>query len=92
MMREILLDGRRMTSRESAHQQLAQALDFPSYYGRNLDALHDCLGDIDIPTQLVVRHAARMKEGLGAYGVVLLRVLEDAEQENKNLSLVVLEG
>lgn len=91
-MREIFLDGRRMTSRESAHQQLAQSLDFPPYYGRNLDALHDCLGDIGSPTLLVLRHAARMKEGLGGYGVALLRVMEDAERENENLSLLVLEA
>lgn len=91
-MREIFLDGRKMTSRESAHLQLAEALDFPGWYGRNLDALHDCLGDISQPTQLILRHATRMQEGLGAYGVVLLRVLEDAARENENLSLVVLEA
>ena len=28
------------------HTALATALDFPDYYGRNLDALNDCLGDL----------------------------------------------
>jgi RNAse (barnase) inhibitor barstar len=27
--------------------QVAQALRFPSYFGNNLDALHDCLTDLD---------------------------------------------
>lgn len=28
------------------HQSVATALDFPGYYGRNLSALDDCLGDV----------------------------------------------
>lgn len=31
------------------HRVVAQALAFPDYYGRNLDALRDCLRDVDIP-------------------------------------------
>jgi hypothetical protein len=28
------------------HRDIAAALDFPGYYGRNLDALNDCLRDV----------------------------------------------
>lgn len=28
------------------HQAIAAALDFPDYYGHNLNALNDCLGDV----------------------------------------------
>lgn len=28
---------------------LGQALEFPEYYGRNLDAFNDCLSDIEVP-------------------------------------------
>ncbi|GEL94042.1 barstar family protein [Cellulomonas composti] len=28
------------------HDAVAAALDFPNYYGRNLDAMADCLGDV----------------------------------------------
>ncbi|WP_348787442.1 barstar family protein [Leifsonia sp. NPDC080035] len=28
------------------HDDVAAGLDFPGYYGRNLDALNDCLGDV----------------------------------------------
>ncbi|SEM59263.1 barstar family protein [Streptacidiphilus jiangxiensis] len=31
---------------EAMHEDLATALDFPDYYGRNLDALNDCLRDV----------------------------------------------
>ena len=28
------------------HRDISQALDFPGYYGKNLDALNDCLRDV----------------------------------------------
>lgn len=28
------------------HRELAAALDFPDYYGHNVDALNDCMGDV----------------------------------------------
>ncbi|MEZ5345797.1 MAG: barstar family protein [Pyrinomonadaceae bacterium] len=31
------------------HEQIARKLDFPEYYGKNLDALNDCLSAIEIP-------------------------------------------
>ena len=34
---------------EDMHEAIAAGLDFPDYYGRNLDALNDCLTDIEIP-------------------------------------------
>ena len=31
------------------HEALSSGLEFPGYYGRNLSALNDCIGDIEIP-------------------------------------------
>lgn len=31
-------------------EHIAVALDFPQYFGRNLDALNDCLADLDFPS------------------------------------------
>ena len=38
-----VFDGSKVYNLEEAHKQLAEILDFPSYYGRNLDALFDLL-------------------------------------------------
>ena len=44
-MKTIVLDGLYMNTRETTHTYLAWRLGLPSYYGRNLDALHDVLTD-----------------------------------------------
>lgn len=36
---------------DEMHNQIAEKLNFPDYYGRNLDALNDCLSDIEIPKE-----------------------------------------
>jgi RNAse (barnase) inhibitor barstar len=38
-------------SEKEMHEALAAGLEFPDYYGRNLDALNDCLSDIEIPEE-----------------------------------------
>jgi RNAse (barnase) inhibitor barstar len=38
-------------SEEDMHEALASSLEFPDYFGRNLDALNDCISDIEIPEE-----------------------------------------
>ena len=45
------LDGNLI--KENGHDYLAEALDFPDYYGKNLDALYDCLTEISCEIELV---------------------------------------
>jgi RNAse (barnase) inhibitor barstar len=55
---------------QQMHNAFAQVLEFPGYYGRNLNALNDCLSDIEVPDNgglvLVLQHygafAARLPE------------------------------
>lgn len=53
-MREITIDEARLSSPAEAHRLLAARLSFPAYYGHNLSALADCLGDVSEPTRIVV--------------------------------------
>lgn len=43
------LDGTAMTTVAGFHAELARGLGLPSWYGANLDALVDCLTDLDAP-------------------------------------------
>lgn len=47
------LDGWRHPTLDGAYDELAAQLDFPDYFGRNLDALLDCLRDLDTGTVVV---------------------------------------
>ncbi|MFJ8694210.1 barstar family protein [Streptomyces roseolilacinus] len=44
--RVIRLEAGQWNTERDMHHAMAAALDFPDYYGRNLDALNDCLGDV----------------------------------------------
>ena len=50
MMKKIILNFPGIRTREKIHDYLKEKLDLPEHYGRNLDALYDCLTDISRPT------------------------------------------
>ena len=53
---EIVIEGSEIESREQFHELLKERLDFPEYYGKNLDALWDVLtGYVEYPLTLVWR-------------------------------------
>ncbi len=45
----IHIDARKLTDAAGLHASLTEALGFPATYGKNLDALIDCLSDLDKP-------------------------------------------
>ena len=44
--RESGVDLARIDARDGVLESIAKALDFPAWFGRNWDALEDCLGDL----------------------------------------------
>lgn len=78
----LIIDGSRIQTREEVHDLLARELQFPRWYGRNLDALHDCLTDLRQPVDIILLHEESLLENLGSYGALLRRVLLDSAREN----------
>ena len=79
-----IIDGARMTTRADAHAELARALDFPDWYGGNLDALWDLTTGMAADVHLI--HAPALLNALGAYGCRLLQTLYEAAAENGRFS------
>lgn len=80
-MTEYLLDGRCMPSRAQAHGYIAGVLNLPAYYGANLDALADCLGELSRDVTLTLIHPDAMRQSLGDYAPRLERVFEDLAED-----------
>ena len=70
---------------EKAHAALADALAFPDYYGHNLDALHDCLTDLN-DTQLVITDCAAASGQMEKWPG-FLSVFFDSASENPGLDI-----
>jgi ribonuclease inhibitor len=85
MTMEYTIDCAGISSKEELHAILAETLHFPAHYGGNLDALHDCLGEISQKTHLILLnwdHAAAFARGFRF-------VFNDAEDENPNLFITI---
>ncbi|MBR0206512.1 MAG: barstar family protein [Clostridia bacterium] len=77
----VLCDFERLATPEAVYDYLQQELSFPDWFGRNLDALHDCLTDISAPTRLILTGTAT------PCGQHFVRVFRDAARQNRNLSV-----
>lgn len=56
---------------------VAKALSWPSYLGRNLDALWDCLTDLEAPTALVLLDWTRFAQARPEHWSAILAVLTE---------------
>lgn len=71
------LDGKLI--KRKGHDYLKEALNFPDYYGKNLDALYDCLCEIGVETEIVLINSEEVSKDL-------IDTFIDASAENELLS------
>ena len=55
-MKNVSLDAKKMLEKEKMHEYFAKKFDLPEYYGKNLDALFDCLCEINEPTLIKLKN------------------------------------
>ncbi|MBR3195826.1 MAG: barstar family protein [Clostridia bacterium] len=85
-MNTIYLDGTKMYTIQSAHNELMRKMDLPLYYGKNLDALWDVLSTIHENTEIFLAYPSAMLNALDTYGARLLIVFFDASADNPFLT------
>jgi ribonuclease inhibitor len=89
-MKEIWLNGAKMTDRESAHSYLKRKLSLPDYYGNNLDALWDYLSTDFSPKRIVIYNLDNLIANLGSYGESIINLLQEVARENEFIDLKIL--
>jgi len=85
-MKHITIDCRQIETSCQLHAAFAEALDFPAWYGNNLDALHDCLTSLSEETEITLSYFSSLPGFSGGFR----RVLLDAEAENPYLKVTLL--
>ena len=83
---QISIDCSAIQTREDLHRIFAEGLDFPSWYGNNLDALHDQLTSLSGIVRL--EHWSTAETALGKYGHAAKKVMAHAALENERLLLI----
>ena len=73
------LDGKLIE--KDGHDYLKEALNFPDYYGKNLDALYDCLTEMSCEIDLINCEEVDKE---------ILDTFRDAASENELLKLNII--
>ena len=64
------------------YEAMADALGFPEWYGKNLDALWDCLtGIIEVPVEVHFKGIGKLSEELQSEALKMFEIFVRAEQE-----------
>ncbi len=89
MRNEIYVSLEGLEGRKAFHSRLAEALEFPDYYGKNLDAMMDCLTDLSEEICLVLTETKGYEEAYPTYFASIVRVMGEAAEENPNFAFRV---
>jgi ribonuclease inhibitor len=83
---EVTLNGSELTTMAQVHEQIAKDLKFPSYYGKNLDALHDMLMNEDKDVTITILNGGELFMNIGEdKGQALLDLLNDVHEANSKV-------
>ncbi len=89
-MRECVIHGAKIPDWDALYTQLENDLSLPFWFGRNLDALYDCLTEMG-DAQITIYQWGALAETLGKKAEALREVLTDAGLENPCLVVCLLD-
>ena len=78
-MKSVILDAKKMLEKEKMHEYFAKKFDLPEYYGKNLDALFDCLCEINEPTLIKIKNENALDSAIKES---LIQLFRDVCSEN----------
>lgn len=83
-----IIDGNNITDKRKLHDTLAGSLKLPDWYGRNLDALYDCLSDLQEEAEIRLLHEEALENHLGRYAESFKKVMREVCQENSGIYFI----
>lgn len=90
-MQEVYVKVSEFDNMEEIHEYLAEKLEFPAYYGKNLSALYDVLTEISDDTRIILDMEGISEEGMFDAAERMAEVLGDAADGNEYLEVECIE-
>ena len=78
----VTIDCSTILENADLHRVFSSQLHLPGFYGKNLDALHDCLTSLPQKTTINLLHTQSLIDNLGPYGRAAIAAIAHAEREN----------
>ena len=88
-MNKVILDGKYMKNKKLVHLYIKFQLESNQYFGSNLDALWDVLSTYSEPIKIGLINKDKLIENMGDYGESIIKVFQDAEEENRNIEFEI---
>lgn len=86
-MKEVILDGRLLTTKNRFYEHLDESFEFPDHFGKNLDALWDVLNEETEPFTIRFIYVTKFLEDMDGYGESVLRFFRKLDQKNEHVKV-----
>ena len=89
-MQIVTIRGIDFDSIQEVHEYLAEELEFPSHYGKNLDALYDVLTELPDEVHFIVDFSDMEDDGMIDRLQRMTEVIQDAAEYSDTLSVEIV--
>ncbi|MGM9941343.1 MAG: barstar family protein [Bulleidia sp.] len=86
-MKTVYLDASRIKDRNSMSIYMHEIFSFPPEFGKNLDAVHDLLCEVQDDTDILLTHACIREITSSGYAFKVLLVLGRCADENPHIRI-----
>ncbi len=76
-IREVVLNNHDFETKKDLLHYIGEALAFPEYYGANLDALADCLSEVEEPVRIRIKRTWHQDSWFKAAAKVIREAAKD---------------
>ena len=89
-MKHITLDFEGIKTLWELHEYFKTVFQLPDYYGRNMDALWDCLYySFEFPTTITLKNVSAIPAEMQETVEVMLELFDDLQREDKKVTVIV---